>query len=64
MKIYPLRAAPGVPSLSPANAVSERPQPSRVVLLSLLVTAAPTGGYELNRYHIRTYETGGLIEHQ
>ncbi len=41
------------------NAVYKRLQRSRVVWLSLLLTAAPTGGYELNRYHIRTYGTGG-----
>ena len=47
-----------VPSQSPVDAVSKRLQRSRVVLLSLFVTAAPTEGYELSRCQISTYETG------
>ena len=52
-------APANVPSQSPVNVVYKRLQRSRVVCMSLFVTAASTKGYELSRCHIRTYETGG-----
>ena len=51
--------ASAIPSQSPVNAVFERLQRSRVVLLSLFVTTASTEGYELSCCQISTYETGG-----
>lgn len=55
---YPPLVA-SVPSQSPLSAVYKRLEGSRVVWLSLFVTAASAEGYELNPCQIRTYETGG-----